>query len=145
LVPPEHVDWPVEQDDVPDWQRFPPGLHGPPAVQAVHIPLSQTWFMPQGVPSDAFPPVSVQMIPPSAHDAVPVWQGFVEGVHGAPSVHGAQAPPLQKRFSPHGCPLGAFPPGVHTGCPVEHTTPASEQDPASLQSIPGEHGEQVPW
>lgn len=143
LVRPAQVEAPVAHEVVPVLQRLPLGLHEAPDVQATHWPPEHTWLVPHVVPSLAALFVSAHTMPPSAHDAVPEWQGLA-GVHGAPFVHGAQVAPLQKRLVPHGLPLGALPPEVQTGAPVAHAIVACWQDPASLQSIPEEQGEQVP-
>jgi hypothetical protein len=136
LLRPVHVDVPVEHDVVPVWHRLPLGLHESPVVQLTHAPEEHTWFVPQGVPSAALLPVSVQTMPPSAHVAVPLWQGLVDGAQADPLVHGAQPPSSQYRFAPHAVPLGAFPPVAQTGMPVEHVIEACWQEPASAQPIP---------
>ncbi len=145
LVAPVHVCWPVEHDVVPLWHGAPVGVHATPAVQDTHAPPLHTLLTPQEVPSVALPFVSVQASPPSAQDAVPVWQGAPAGTQEAPCVHAWHAPSSQKRLAPHGIPLGAWPPGVHTGVPEAHAMDAAWQEPASpiwqaagAQIFPGE-------
>jgi hypothetical protein len=66
-----HVAVPLAHDIVPFWQVLGglPGVHVPPAVQAVHVPLSHT------PPVHAVPlatlPVDTQAATPVAHDTVP--------------------------------------------------------------------------
>jgi hypothetical protein len=45
----------VLQSVVPVWQALPPGVHAAPVEHATQLPLSQTWFVPHGVPFDTMP------------------------------------------------------------------------------------------
>jgi hypothetical protein len=55
----------------PVWHGLLSGAHALPEVHPTHCPPLQTWLVPHGVPSAAFCIVSVQMIPPSTHEAAP--------------------------------------------------------------------------
>jgi hypothetical protein len=46
-----HVEAPDPQEVTPAWHTLPFGLHDRPALQSMHMPSLQTWFVPQGVPS----------------------------------------------------------------------------------------------
>jgi hypothetical protein len=75
LLSPPHCCWPVAQELVPVWQGFPGAVHAAPEVHATQAPALQTMFVPQDVPSGALVPRSAQPTPPSAHVALPRWQG----------------------------------------------------------------------
>jgi hypothetical protein len=92
------------------------GVHATFAVQAMHDPPLQTAFAPQLVPSLALLPVSLQTGVPDEHSVVPVWHGFVLGVHDELSTHAMQEPALQTRFVPHDEPFVRFEPvSLQTG------------------------------
>ena len=75
----------MEHEVVPVWQAFA-GVQATPAVQETQVPVLQTWFVPQVVPS-AMLPVSVQTAVPLAHERVAVRHGFVD----------AQGPPQRSK------------------------------------------------
>jgi len=105
------LELPVVQVSVPEWQGLP-GVQAPPAVQAVHVPLLQTWLVPQAVPFGTFP-VSAQTDTPVAHEVAPVRHGF-GGWQVAPAVQATQVPLLQTWFVPHATPSARFVPvSVH--------------------------------
>jgi hypothetical protein len=68
---PRQIDVPDLHDVVPVKQRLPPGLQEAPVMHFSQPPSKQTIFVPHVVPSVAVCPVSVQMIPPSAHETAP--------------------------------------------------------------------------
>jgi hypothetical protein len=74
------VSCPVEQSVVPATHGFGFVEQTVPAVQATHVPVKQTWFVPQTVPFASDAPVSVQTSNPVSHVNRPTWQLFV-GVH----------------------------------------------------------------
>ncbi len=106
---------PVLQEAVPMWQLFV-GVQAPPAVQETQAPAEQTRFVPQVVPSVAFP-LSVQTCAPVAQEKVAVWQGFVE-VQVPPAVQATHAPFEQTWFAPQVVPSARFPVSVQTGAPL---------------------------
>jgi hypothetical protein len=113
------VDVPVEQL-VADTTHAPAGVHGVPAVQALHAPLLQTMFVPHAVPFDPGIIVSVHVDAPVAHDVVPRSHWLV-GVQDAPAVQAVHVPPLQTMLVPQAVPFCAGPSvSVHVGVPVEH-------------------------
>ncbi len=63
---PEQVG-PVVQEVVPVWHGFVGDVQVAPAVQEVHVPAEQTWFVPQLVPS-------ATVVVPFTHVEVPVEQ-----------------------------------------------------------------------
>jgi hypothetical protein len=113
------VCWPVVHEVVPVWHAD--GEHGVPAVHAVHEPLLQTSFVPQGVPLVAFVALT-HVVDPVEHETVPTWHTFPPGLHDAPAVHAPHCPALQTWLVPHGVPFAACPVCVQTGAPVVHDT-----------------------
>jgi hypothetical protein len=89
----------VVQSKLPLWQTLV-GVHGAPALHAVHDPFSQT-FVPPSVPH-AVPlgtlPVGGHWDTPVEHDVTPVWHELA--VHGVPAVQGEQVPLLQTSETP---------------------------------------------
>jgi hypothetical protein len=91
-----HADCPLPHDVVPVWQTFGgvPGTQGVPAVQPLHVPLSQTSSRPHIIPfctGDA----PAHIVVPEEHDVSPDMQILPLGLHTWPAVHGPQLPPLQ--------------------------------------------------
>jgi hypothetical protein len=66
-----HTATPVEHDVVPFWQGLPVEQEAP-AVQALHVPLSQTRLSPQPVPLATFIIASLHTGTPVEHAVVPV-------------------------------------------------------------------------
>ena len=107
LVPSLQVIKPVAHDVVPFLHAaFGFEVHALPATQPPHMPLLQTWFVPQVLPLPTFP-VSTQTATPVTHETAPVLQWFV-GWQAAPCVHGTHAPLLQTMFVPHDVPFERF-------------------------------------
>jgi hypothetical protein len=106
-------------------QDVAPVLHGlvgwqaVPAVQETHIPVRQTRFDPQVIPSDWFMLVSVQTAAPVSHASVPLWHGLVGG-QLAPATQATQVPFVHTMLVPQGVPLGLFPDAMHSETPVAH-------------------------
>jgi hypothetical protein len=82
---------PVTQSSFPAWHSFPPPGHDAPWVQGSQLPLKQTWFVPQLVPSGRFVPVSPHTGCPLVHPIAPAWQRLA-GVHAVPAVQALQEP-----------------------------------------------------
>ena len=92
----------------------------PPALHAVHAPLSQTSPVPHVVPLATGVPVSLQMATPVVHTMLPVSHAFV-GVQLAPDEQAVHDPLSQTRPAPHVVPLvTAVPVSLQTATPVEH-------------------------
>lgn len=70
-----HTGAPVPQLIVPVLQGFV-GWQAVPAVHAIHVPVLQTWFVPQTVPLVLLA-ISAHIEVPDAHEVAPVLQGFV--------------------------------------------------------------------
>jgi hypothetical protein len=87
-----HVCVPVEHEVVPVAHGWPLGVHDAPAVHATHARLLHTWLVPQVVPLGACASVSTHAIPASEQMTLPTLHAAVDGTHGAPFVHGWQAP-----------------------------------------------------
>jgi hypothetical protein len=119
LLPSTQVIVPVAHDVVPFLQLLVGFVvHAMPAVQAPHVPLLQTRFVPHAVPFALLPP-STQVIVPVAHDVVPTLQllvGFV--VHDEPAVQAPHPPLLQTMFVPHELPFGLLPASTQVMVPV---------------------------
>lgn len=65
-----HVGEPAEQELMPDWHTFPPGLHRTPSAHGAQLPLpSQSWPLPQAVPAGAF--FATHAATPDAQETVP--------------------------------------------------------------------------
>ena len=64
-------------------------------VHATQAPLLHTLSVPHCVPSDAEEPVSVQTMPPSLQEIVPLWHALVDGEHVTPLVQAVQVPSSQ--------------------------------------------------
>ena len=102
VVPfPTFVPWstqtevPVEHEVAPLWHGLAGGTQETPAVQEVHAPALQTWFVPQVVPSATFVVASTQTEVPVEHEVVPLWQGLATNGQATPAVHAVHAPALQ--------------------------------------------------
>ncbi len=112
------------QTEVPDMQDVVPVLHGlvgwqlVPAVQAPHVPLSQTLFVPHDVPLATFP-VSPQTEVPVTQEVVPVLHALL-GWQLTPAVQEPQVPLSHTLFVPQVVPLERF-------CPVSEQVIAGEQ------------------
>ena len=89
-----------------------------PALHAPQLPVWQTLFVPQLVPSERNVPASEQTGAPVPQEVVPAWQR-VAAVHAAPTVQALHTPPPQTRFVPQ---LVPFATGTvvseHTGAPL---------------------------
>jgi hypothetical protein len=85
---------PVAQDVVPARQVLGLVVQAAPGVHAVHTPPSQTWFVPQTVPSATGVPVSSHTEEPVSHEVRWTVHAFV-GVHSTPATQAVHAPPLQ--------------------------------------------------
>ena len=81
-------------------------VHALPTTQPPHMPMLQTWFVPQAVPLATFP-VSTQTATPVTHETAPVLQWFV-GWQAVPGVHAPHVPLLQTMFVPHDVPFERF-------------------------------------
>ena len=126
---------PVAHDVAPVRHAFA-GVQVVPAVQDPQTPPLQTLFVPQEVPSAAFP-VSAQTDIPVPHEVAPVRQAFA-GVQAAPAVQAPQAPLLHTMFVPQEVPLATLPDGVQTGAPVSQAVvPVRHGLLLMLQLAPG--------
>ena len=85
-----HTGWPVPHVVVPTWHGLDEGTQTAFGVHVAQVPAEQKRLAPQGVPSGAVEPVSVQTGEPLVQSIVPVWQTFV-GVQAPPEAH-ASAP-----------------------------------------------------
>lgn len=100
------------QTEVPVAQAVVPFLQGlagwqvTPVVQALHVPLLQTLFVPHDTPLATFP-VSAQTEVPVTHDVAPVLHGLA-GWQLAPAVHDTQVPLPQTLLVPHVVPFARF-------------------------------------
>jgi hypothetical protein len=110
-----HTEAPVTHEVVPVLHTLL-GWQAVPAVHGTHVPLLQTWLVPQVVPFTRLAPVSAQVIV-GEQDVKPAWQRLA-GVHGSPAVHATQAPVLHTMLVPQLVPLATFPAAEHTGAPV---------------------------
>jgi hypothetical protein len=110
---------PVAQEILPFLQT--PGLvvQVMPAIHATQLPPLHTWSAPQLVPFGAALPVSVHTRVPESQLHVPVWQGWLAGVHVPPAVHATHAPALHTRFVPQDVPLDLLVVSPHA-MPVAH-------------------------
>jgi hypothetical protein len=97
-----HVGVPALQSSLPAWQGFV-GTQAAPLMQAAHVPIEHTMFVPQTLPSGAAPDC-MQTGRPVAHDVTPVWHGSPMSAQAAPSEHAPQAPAWHAMASPHGVP-----------------------------------------
>jgi hypothetical protein len=96
-------------------------MQATPTVQAVHVPLLHTMFVPQEVPLAALAD-SVQTGAPVVHDVVPVRQGLPLTLQVAPAVQLTQLPvEPQTLLVPQLVPAATrLPVSLQTGVPVEH-------------------------
>jgi hypothetical protein len=135
--------------DVPVAHEVTPSLHGSecvhatPAVQGTQLPIRQTRFMPQLLPSGTDVPVSWQVAMPVVQVSVPVWHGLF-GVQVPPAVQGAHAPLLHTRLSPHAVPFGRFPVSAHTDAPVTHDVAPVRHGFVGWQLAPAVHAAHAP-
>jgi hypothetical protein len=83
-----HICVPIAHVVMPTWQTFPPGLHAVIDVHIVQAPLSQTMFVPHGVPSFAATPLSMQVATPFMQTVEPWLHRFAGGTQGAIGVQG---------------------------------------------------------
>jgi hypothetical protein len=119
---------------VPVRHGLPPGLHAAPVAHGLHVPLSHTSLVPQGVPLVTVP-VGEHVCTPVEHDVEPVAHALPPGAHDTPAVHATHVPLLQTMFRPHDVPSGAL-------LPVSsHEIPASEQviEPVLHGAVVGAH------
>ncbi len=135
---------PVAQEVAPVLQALSVGVHAVPAVQPTQVPDEQTRFVPQGVPSAAFPLVT-QVAVPVAQEVAPVLQALLVGVHAAPAAQATQLPAEQTRFVPQGVPPARLVPmSVHTGAPEQQEIVPAWQTLAGTQDDPLVHTVQAP-
>ena len=133
---------PVTHEVVPVLHVFA-GWQPVPAVQAPHVPLLQTLFVPHVVPLARFLPVSEQVIV-GEQVCVPAWHGFA-GVQARPAVHDTQLPLLHTRLVPHEVPLATFPAALQTGAPVvQAVAPVLHGMPVTVQLAPTVQAPQTP-
>ena len=136
---------PVAQDSMPSMHGFGFVEHAPPAAQATHAPASQTWFVPQLVPSAICAAVSRHCCVPVEQELVPTRHrlGFV--VQAAPAVQAEQTPPLHTWFVPQTVPFVSWVEVcTQAWVPVEQEVCETRHAPAGVQSAPATQGEQVP-
>jgi hypothetical protein len=109
-VPSTHSEVPVAQDVTPlRHAGFGLLVQAALAVQALHVPPLQTWFVPHVMPSGLAAP-SMQSCVPVLHEVMPSLQA-VSGLSGhvTPAVQALQAPaPLHTRFVPQTVPGALF-------------------------------------
>jgi hypothetical protein len=74
-------------------------MQSEPLAQLTHAPALHTCFVPQMLPSLAFPD-STQAEVPVVHEVLPTLQVVPVGVQSTPVVHGTHAPPEQARLVP---------------------------------------------
>ncbi len=111
---------------------------------ALHTPATQTWLVPQDVPSVTWAPVSTHEEVPVAHEVVPTSQLFV-GVHDTFAVQATHTPALHTWFVPHDVPFAAaFPVSVQVATPPAHDVIPVWQGLAGTHDAPGEHALHTP-
>ena len=116
------------------------------------LPTRHTRFVPQGVPSGWFDPLSLHVDAPVVQVSVPVWQGLLMGVQAPPLVHPMHVPALQTWFVPQGVPLARFPDSTQRGepvaqdvVPVLHALPGWQLEPAAqVTQVPALQTRSVP-
>jgi hypothetical protein len=137
---------PDEQSTYPIKHVLPPGLQAALLVHVLHMPLSQTMFVPHGVPL-----ATLVVLPhtdmPVVHDVVPDWQTLPPGLQAAFAVHPLQVPlPSQTWFVPHEVPAAALalvslqemPPSTQAAVPTWQALMGG------TQGAPGVHAAQLP-
>ena len=138
-----HTGVPVEHESVPVWHVFV-GMQLPPPVHITQLPLLQTWFEPQFVPSGRLP-VSVQTPVPEVQTMLAVRHGVVV-VHEVPAVQPTQLPAvLQTWFVPQDVPGGRLPLFAQTGVPLEQTSAPARQAVDGVHEAPAMHVMQPPF
>jgi hypothetical protein len=138
-----HTETPVEHEVTPVSHGLL-GVHETPAEQALQVPLSQTWLLPQVVPFETLVPVSVHAGTPVEHAVVPVWQTLV-GVQAAPTVHALHDPLSHTWLVPHVVPLAALlPVSAQTDTPVEHDVAPVWHGLLGVHVTPAVHALHVP-
>jgi hypothetical protein len=129
---------------VPVWQRLPPGLQPPPAVQATQVPALQTWLVPQAVPSATLVR-PVQVSAPLVHDVVPTWQLLPLALHDWPDEQATHCPELHTRLVPHDVPSGWLAVKAHVCVPVAQVVvPFWQVLPPGLHDVPAAQLTHVP-
>jgi len=137
---------------MPEAHEVLPALHAGPmgvqswfSVQARHVPLEQTLFVPQVVPSSSGLPVSVQAGVPPEQSSAPAWHVLAAGTHAAPDMQVWHCPAEHTIPVPQAFPFDAFPVSMQTALPVlQAIWPTRQGDPAMSQAIPSVHALQVP-
>jgi hypothetical protein len=131
---------PVEHDVVPATHLFVFVEHETPAVQAVHVPLSHTWFVPQTVPFGSAVPVFAHVEVPVEHEVFQTVQEFA-GVQSVPETQETHAPLSQTRFVPHVVPFATGVVEFTQVCvPVaQEVVPARQEFGFVLHAIPEVH------
>lgn len=114
-----------------------------PAVHETHIPVRQTRFDPQIIPSGWFMAVSVQTAVPVSQASVPLWQGLAGG-QLAPAMQATQAPVVHTMLDPQGVPFGLFPDATHAETPVAHDVVPALHGSVGWQVLAAAQALQVP-
>lgn len=115
-------------------------MQASPTVQAVHLPLLQTMFVPQEVPLETFPD-SLQTGAPVSQAVVPVRHGLPLTLQVAPTAQLTQLPvEPQTLFVPQLVPAArSVPWSLQTGDPVEHASAPWWHGLAGTQAAPSAH------
>jgi hypothetical protein len=142
---------------VPDEHEVVPATHGfgfvvqpAPAVQAVHAPALQTWFVPQTVPFALGVVPFTHIWVPVAQEVTPTRQGSGFPPQASPSVQGVHTPPLQTSgavgVTSQVVPFAFAAPSTQVEVPVEQEVTPEWQAPSGLvvQASPAVHGVQRP-
>jgi hypothetical protein len=140
-----HTGAPVAQEIAPTRQGFVAGVQLVPALHPEHVPLSQTWPVPQAAPLARLFPVSEQTAEPEVHRMLPAWHGFA-GVHDVPDEHAVHEPWSQTSFVPHVVPFAAcvVPGSLHTGVPVAHSVEPMSHGLDGVHAAPSVHPMHAP-
>jgi len=117
-------------------------VHAAPTVHGPHVPLSQTWLVPQELPLGRLP-VEVHTGSPVEQSVWPDRHGLV-GEHVAPCVHAPHVPLWQTSLVPHDVPLETLPVGLQTGKPVEQSVVPVWQGLPVEHAVPALHAPQTP-
>jgi hypothetical protein len=135
---------PVRQEVAPVRQAFA-GVQAAPAVQAAHVPLLHTMFVPHDAPLETFPD-SVQTGAPESQAVVPVRHGLPLTLQVASAVQLTQLPvEPQTLFVPQLVPAAtSVPLSLQSGVPVVHVSAPRWQGFVGTQLAPSAQAPHCP-